>query len=169
VWTARRKAAGKLKNLKPRDLSTLSLVTQLGFTVVTALVLSLLLGLWLDRQLGTSPLMVLVFSMLGILVGTVGVYRLVTKAINQAVENTPRRQTAERPAEPEAEGWEDEDAEKDPWAEDEEPEDDWERDPWRDGDEPAAERRRARQEETERRLGIRPPKLRPKRPEEEQR
>lgn len=52
-----------------------SLVIQLTITVVVAAFLPLLLGIWLDRQLHTSPIITLFMMMLGITVGTVAVYR----------------------------------------------------------------------------------------------
>jgi F0F1-type ATP synthase assembly protein I len=55
-----------------------SLVIQLTSTVVVAAFLPLLLGIWLDRQLQTSPLITLFMMMLGITVGTVAVYRNVS-------------------------------------------------------------------------------------------
>lgn len=151
--------------MKRRDMSTLSLVTQLGVTVVTALVLSLLLGLWLDSRLGTRPLLTLTFSLFGILIGTVGVYRLVTRAIADSVAEYPRTKSSPKASGSgdagETDPWTDEDAEND--AE----KDDWDRDPWKD-DDAAAEKRRARQEEAERRLGLQPPKVKRGKPEEEQ-
>ncbi len=68
-----------------RNWRPLALVTQLGFTVAASLVLSLLLGLWLDNHFGTGPLFVLVCSLVGILIGTFGVYRLVTQAIAEEI------------------------------------------------------------------------------------
>ncbi len=151
--------------MKRRDMSTLSLVTQLGLTVVTALVLSLLLGIWLDGLLNTKPWLTLAFSLFGIIVGTVGVYRLVTRAIADSVEQTPRTRSAQTGTKP-ADAKDSASRQADPWAADEEDEDDRDRDPWKDDE--AAERRRARQEDAERRLGLRPPKVNPKKPEEEQ-
>lgn len=67
-----------------RDWRPLALVTQLGLTVVASLLLSLLLGIWLDGQLGTRPLFILLFSLIGVTAGIVGVYRLVSDAIATA-------------------------------------------------------------------------------------
>jgi len=67
-----------------QDWRPLALVTQLGLTVVVSLVLSLLLGLWLDNLLGTKPILTLLFSLIGVAAGTVGVYRLVAQAIAEA-------------------------------------------------------------------------------------
>lgn len=54
-----------------------SLVIQLTITVVVAAFLPLLLGIWLDRQLHTSPFITLFMMIVGITVGTVMVYRSV--------------------------------------------------------------------------------------------
>lgn len=51
------------------------LVIQLTITVVVAAFLPLLLGIWLDRQLHTSPFITLIMMMFGITGGTVAVYR----------------------------------------------------------------------------------------------
>ncbi len=68
-----------------RDWRPLTLVTQVGLTMVVTLVLCLLLGLWLDSLLHTSPLLTLVFSLIGIVAGTIGVYRMVSEAIAESV------------------------------------------------------------------------------------
>jgi F0F1-type ATP synthase assembly protein I len=41
---------------------------------------SLLLGIWLDRTLGTAPFGTLILMIAGIVVGTIAVYRIVTEA-----------------------------------------------------------------------------------------
>ena len=77
-----------------QDWRPLALVTQLGLTVVASLVLSLLLGLWLDNLLGTKPILTLLFSLIGVAAAIVGVYRLVTQAISEVVgqgRSTTRR------------------------------------------------------------------------------
>ncbi len=109
-----------------QDWRPLALVTQLGLTVVTSLVLSLLLGLWLDSLLGTKPLLTLVFSLIGIMAGTVGVYRLITQAIAEATSQTGARPAGDhRPAPPtEREDRGDEDGEGDSERDDEEEGDD---------------------------------------------
>lgn len=56
-----------------------SLVIQLTMTVVVAAVLPVLLGIWLDRQLHTSPFITLFLMVLGIILGTVAVYRQVSE------------------------------------------------------------------------------------------
>ncbi len=53
------------------------LVIQLTLMVIVAVVLPLLLGIWLDRFLHTSPWITLVMTLLGITLGSVSVYRTV--------------------------------------------------------------------------------------------
>jgi F0F1-type ATP synthase assembly protein I len=55
------------------------LVIQLTITVVVAAFLPLLLGIWLDRQLHTSPFITLFLVVFGIILGTVAVYRQVSE------------------------------------------------------------------------------------------
>lgn len=68
-----------------QDWRPLTLVTQVGLTIAVTLLLSLLLGLWLDSLLHTSPLLTLVFSLVGIVAGTISVYRMVSEAIAESV------------------------------------------------------------------------------------
>jgi ATP synthase protein I len=62
----------------------LALITQLGLTIVLSILLGLVLGLWVDAHFGTKPWATLILSLLGILVGSFGVYRLVATSIDQA-------------------------------------------------------------------------------------
>lgn len=68
-----------------RDWGPLALVTQLGLTMVGSIVFGLVLGLWIDSHFGTRPWGMLGLSLLGIAGGTVGVYRLISTSIDDAV------------------------------------------------------------------------------------
>ena len=46
--------------------NALSMMTQLGFTALVCVGLSLLAGYWLDRWLGTSPIFIIIFSLFGV-------------------------------------------------------------------------------------------------------
>ncbi|MBI2940354.1 MAG: AtpZ/AtpI family protein [Chloroflexi bacterium] len=74
-----------------RDLRPLALIWQVGLTMVVSILLSLAIGIWLDGVLGTRPLATLIFSVIGVSVGAIGVYRLIASLIEEA---------AERPAPP---------------------------------------------------------------------
>ena len=72
-----------------KDLGPWAMLLQLGWTIALSIVGSLLIGVWFDRTLGTSPLGVLFFSLLGIILGSVAVYRQVVQAIDAASEGQP--------------------------------------------------------------------------------
>ncbi len=74
-----------------RDWPVIALVTQLGLTVAGTLVVSLLIGIWLDNTFGPRPLWTLVFALVGIVGATVGVYRMVASAIAETARNRPVR------------------------------------------------------------------------------
>lgn len=75
-----------------RDWQALSLITQVGLTIAASIVLSLLLGLWIDGRFGTRPWATLVFALIGIAVGSLSVYRMVSAAIVAAGEQGAPRQ-----------------------------------------------------------------------------
>lgn len=54
---------------------------QLGLIMVSSLLLSLLLGLWIDSRLNTQPWATLFFTLVGVAAGSVGVYRLITSVL----------------------------------------------------------------------------------------
>ncbi|MBI4320081.1 MAG: AtpZ/AtpI family protein [Chloroflexi bacterium] len=72
-----------------QDMRPWGLLLQLGWTISISIVGSLLLGIWIDRTLGTTPAGILLFSLLGIMLGSVAVYRQVVKAI-AAAERPPK-------------------------------------------------------------------------------
>ena len=49
-------------------------VSSLGFAIALAIVIGLALGYWLDRLLGTSPWLTLIFLVLGIVAGFRNLY-----------------------------------------------------------------------------------------------
>lgn len=69
-----------------RELQALGLVTQVGLTIAVCIVVSLLLGLWIDNTFGTKPWATLLFALLGIAAGSYSVYRMVSEAIRAAEE-----------------------------------------------------------------------------------
>ncbi len=69
-----------------RDWGPIALISQLGLTMVGSILLGLVLGLWIDAHFGTRPWATLILSLLGVAAGTIGVYRLVTTSIQEAVE-----------------------------------------------------------------------------------
>ena len=77
-----------------KDFGRLGLMSQLGWTVALAVLVPLGLGLWLDKQLTTTPLFILIGGLLGIVVATIGVVRVTTQSLDQLSE--PRRTPAGR-------------------------------------------------------------------------
>lgn len=59
-------------------LEALALMTQLGFTLATPIVLGALAGNWLDERLGTGAIFLILLLILGIVMGILGAYHLVT-------------------------------------------------------------------------------------------
>lgn len=52
-----------------------------GFFIGGSIVLGVVVGLWLDKRLGTSPILVLVGLILGIVVAFYGVYQMLLPLI----------------------------------------------------------------------------------------
>ncbi|MFQ5340393.1 MAG: AtpZ/AtpI family protein [Anaerolineae bacterium] len=61
----------------------MALIIRLGAIVVTAVLLTLALGLWIDNRLGTSPCGLLIFMLIGIVISVTGVYRAVQQVYDQ--------------------------------------------------------------------------------------
>ncbi len=72
-----------------KELRGVAALSQLGWVVAISILIPLGLGLWLDHQLSTSPLFILIGAVLGILVSTAGVVRIVVRNL----------QTIEKPSE----------------------------------------------------------------------
>jgi ATP synthase protein I len=75
----------------------LALITQLGLTMVGSIILGLVLGLWIDAHFGTKPWGTLVLSLLGIILGSIVVFRLVAQSIDQATAETVSRKKGKSP------------------------------------------------------------------------
>lgn len=61
-----------------------SLALNMGWTMLFSLVIPLLIGVWLDKRLDSSPLFVLLGAILGVLAATVGVAWMVLRTFSQA-------------------------------------------------------------------------------------
>ncbi len=64
-------------------LSASSVGLELGISVIVGL----LFGMWLDRQIGTTPWMMLLFLAFGLIAGFRGVFRAVRRAEKAGEEN----------------------------------------------------------------------------------
>ena len=57
-------------------------VAGMGWYVALCIVLGVLGGLWLDNKLGTSPLLILSGTLLGVVVAFYGIYKMVAPLLN---------------------------------------------------------------------------------------
>lgn len=71
----------------------LGLLVRLSALTLGATFGSLLLGIWLDRILGTAPFATLCLMVIGILIGTIGVYRTVKDANEEIAKAGDRTNT----------------------------------------------------------------------------
>jgi F0F1-type ATP synthase assembly protein I len=71
-----------------------SLALNLSWTMLFALLIPLLAGIWLDKKLNTTPLFVLVGATLGILAATVGVARMALRMFSPAEDRNSDQQAA---------------------------------------------------------------------------
>ena len=60
-------------------LRSLSMVSQLGLTVAACIIIGVLLGRWLDNLLDTSPWLLLLFSLLGVVAAFKSLFEFVKK------------------------------------------------------------------------------------------
>jgi len=60
-------------------LRSLSMVSQLGLTVAACIIIGVLLGRWLDNLLNTSPWLLLLFSLLGVVAAFKSLFEFVKK------------------------------------------------------------------------------------------
>lgn len=78
------------KLIKDRNLrEAIASASMIGLNLVSATFIGLAIGYWLDRWLGTSPWLLLVFLVLGIVAGFKNVY-LEVKKIQDADRETPK-------------------------------------------------------------------------------
>jgi F0F1-type ATP synthase assembly protein I len=70
-----------VNDLRAVIFRSLGLATQIGITVTVTVLGSLFLGLWIDRELGSSPWATLLLLGLGTLVAVTGCYRVVSPVV----------------------------------------------------------------------------------------
>jgi len=90
VAPASRGRQGVPELIKDRNLrEAIASASMIGLNLVSATFIGLAIGYWLDRWLGTSPWLLLVFLVLGIVAGFKNVY-LEVKKIQDADRETPK-------------------------------------------------------------------------------
>ena len=63
-----------------------ALFSEVGFVLLVTILAGILAGYWLDQQLGTVPVFVLVGFAVGLTAGGVGVYRLIERFLSSLEE-----------------------------------------------------------------------------------
>ena len=66
--------------------------------IVAGIIVGLLLGLWIDDQLGSRPLFTLVLSLVGTVAGSFSAVRVVTKTFEQAIQTNKPPVEAKKPS-----------------------------------------------------------------------
>ncbi len=61
----------------------------LGWYVAVCIVIGLLAGLWLDRKFETSPVFLLVGTLLGVVTAFYGMYKLMAPFLQDSSQNRP--------------------------------------------------------------------------------
>ncbi len=78
-------------DIKPKEKnqvwSALSLAWQLGYTIAIPVVVFGLLGRFLDKRLGTSPLFLLIGILISLVISSVGIYKKTIDIIKQTEES----------------------------------------------------------------------------------
>ena len=64
-----------------KDLRDIGPYLQLGWVVAVSTLVPLGMGIWLDRRLGTAPLVILIGAVAGILTSTVAAVRFTSRVI----------------------------------------------------------------------------------------
>jgi F0F1-type ATP synthase assembly protein I len=65
-----------------RDLLASTPLLQMGWIVALSTLAPLVLGVVLDRRLGTTPLFIIIGAVIGILASTIGAVRIATRRID---------------------------------------------------------------------------------------
>jgi ATP synthase protein I len=76
---------------KKRLLKTLSVVSSLGFSVVLAIAIGILIGLKLDQWLGTKPWFFFIFLLIGIVAAFRNIFIIIGKEIRNSEQGEDRR------------------------------------------------------------------------------
>jgi F0F1-type ATP synthase assembly protein I len=85
-----------------RRREALSLALNMSWTMLFSLLIPLLVGIWIDKRLGTMPLFTLIGAVLGIFAATVGVARMTLRTFSRAVgEDADQQVVANGKEEPE--------------------------------------------------------------------
>ena len=67
----------------PSSVGYLALFSEIGMVLLVTTLLGVAGGYWIDQQLGTQPIFVLVGFLAGAGIGAFGIYRLVTRFLKR--------------------------------------------------------------------------------------
>ena len=83
--------------MRVKKRQALGLAMNMSWTMLFSLMIPLLAGLWLDKQLGTAPLFILIGAVLGISAATIGVARMTIRSFGKTSETLDRVEEAATP------------------------------------------------------------------------
>jgi len=69
----------KLKNIDSEIIKYLTLITQLGLTVIISILVLFLIFLYLDRKLHTNGILMVIGIVVGVLTGILSAYQMLKK------------------------------------------------------------------------------------------
>lgn len=64
-----------------KNFKNLTLITQIAFQMISPILIGVFIGIYLDRWLNTSPVLVIIFMVLGVCSGFLGTYKLMQKSV----------------------------------------------------------------------------------------
>lgn len=82
------------KNDNRTTFQTLTLITQLGLTMIVSIGMACAVGIWIDRRLGTSWVTIIMF-VLGTIAGGQSAYRLIRKIYEPEQQEKERDSSGE--------------------------------------------------------------------------
>jgi ATP synthase protein I len=62
-----------------RSAAYFALFSEIGLTLLVTVLAGVLVGYWIDQQLGTLPIFVLVGLLIGLTTGAVAMYRMISR------------------------------------------------------------------------------------------
>lgn len=80
-----------MKRLDARMVEALAVASQVGFFLAAAVVVGVLGGNYLDGRLGTSPIFLIVGSLLGMVVGIYTAWRITTFMLRKLAQQRDQR------------------------------------------------------------------------------
>ncbi|RRD94477.1 AtpZ/AtpI family protein [Clostridiales bacterium COT073_COT-073] len=74
------------------SLKALAMLTQMGITMIVPIGLGLFAGAFLDRKLGTAPIFLIIFIVLGIAAGFRNIYQMTRKFMKTPAESVLKQE-----------------------------------------------------------------------------